>query len=123
MNDINLIEKNFEKMVEAGYLTIFNTKTKNRFCYNISQSKDNENMYFVGLHNEMTNAREVKFPSLGYFFTDRKDGKLVFRPSKTVDVAFRNVQINAFQFVLNNIETLDKFPTLEYKFERWYCSF
>ena len=113
------IEKsNFQKMVKQGYLTVYSKPTKTRFCYNITQSKDNENLYFVGLHNELISA--VKFNYLGCFVV-RSTGELgKFNAGKEVNKDLFDKQIKTFNWVLQNFETLDQHPTLQYSFERYY---
>lgn len=111
-------ESNFQKMVEAGYLTVYSKKTKTRFCYNIYLKRDTENMYFVGLHNELTTA--VKFPFLGSFIV-RENGQLGrFNAGTKVDKDLFDKQIKTFNWLLQNLETLDQHPTLEYSFTRYY---
>lgn len=110
---------NIEKLIEAGYLTVFSKKTKTRFCFSVTQSKDNENLYFVGIHNKALNPKEVKFPSLGYFFKD----KLVFKATKNTNLDLHETEFKTFSFMLENINNLDSFTTLEYEFKRWYGTF
>ena len=113
------IEKsNFKKMVEAGYLTVYSKTTKTRFCFNVYLKQGTENVYFVGLHNELTTA--VKFPYLGSFIV-RENGELgKFNAGQKVDKDLFDKQIKTFNWVLQHIETLDQHPTLEYAFKKYY---
>jgi hypothetical protein len=104
---------NFDKMIEGGAITVFNTKTKNWYSFQVKVSKSNPKNVGVKIYVEGMNSRF--FRDFAWFNTD----KMVLNWSKFGDQTdpLSITGMEVFSFILRNIESLQQYPHLKYKFQ------